>query len=87
MTAAMSWSHPGRRTAPKSPTPLALATGVYEDRNMLIQVSSGSGEAATYTSFTSFGKDAEGAPSASQYLSKRTPGGWSTENISPFGFQ
>ena len=29
---------------------------------------------------------AEGAPAASQYLSKRTTGGWATENISPFGF-
>ena len=27
-----------------------------------------------------------GAFAASQYLAKRTPGGWSTENISPFGF-
>ena len=78
---------PGQKNSAEVANPAALATGVYEDRNMLIQVSSGSGEAATYTSFTSFGKDAEGAPSASQYLSKRTPAGWSTGNISPFGFQ
>ena len=78
---------PGQKNSAEVANPAALATGVYEDRNMLIQVSSGSGEAATYTSFTSFGKDAEGAPSASQYFSKRTPAGWSTENISPFGFQ
>jgi hypothetical protein len=78
---------PGQKNSAEVANPEALATGVYEDRNMLIQVSSGSGEAATYTSFTSFGQDAEGAPSASQYLSKRAPAGWSTENISPFGFQ
>jgi hypothetical protein len=64
-----------------------LASGAFEDRGPRILASSGSGEAATYTSFTSFGKDAEGAPSSSQYLSKRTSGGWTTENISPFGFQ
>jgi hypothetical protein len=78
---------PGQKNSAEVANPEAVATGVYEDRNMLIQVSSGSGEAVTYTSFTSFGKDAEGAPSASQYLSKRSPAGWSTENISPFGFQ
>jgi hypothetical protein len=78
---------PGQKNSAEVANPAALASGVFEDRNMLIQVGSGSGEAATYTSFTSFGKDAEGAPSASQYLSKRTPAGWSTENISPFGYQ
>jgi hypothetical protein len=78
---------PGQKNSAEVANAEALASGVYEDRNMLIQVSSGSGEAATYTSFTSFGKDAEGAPSASQYLSKRTAAGWATENISPFGFQ
>jgi hypothetical protein len=77
----------GQKNSAEVANPAAVASGVFEDRNMLIQVSSGSGEAATYTSFTSFGKDAEGAPSASQYLSKRTPAGWSTENISPFGYQ
>lgn len=50
-----------------------------------IQAGAGSGEAVTYTSWTSFG-DAESAPIASQYLSKRTPLGWQTENASPFGF-
>ena len=60
--------------------------GVVEDSSIRIQASSGSGEAVTYTSWTSFGK-AEGAPAASQYLSKRGPEGWQTENISPFGFQ
>ena len=78
---------PGQKNGAEVANPAALASGVFEDRSMLIQVGSGSGEAATYTSFTSFGKDAEGAPSASQYLSRRTPTGWNTENISPFGFQ
>jgi hypothetical protein len=77
---------PGQKSSAEVAMP-ALATGVYEDRFQLISAASGSGEAATFTSFTSFGKDAEGAPSASQYYSHRTPGGWVTENISPFGFQ
>jgi hypothetical protein len=77
---------PAQKNSAEVATPI-VAAGIFEDRNMLIQVSSGSGESATYTSFTSFGKDAEGAPSASQYLSKRGPTGWTTENISPFGFQ
>ena len=50
-----------------------------------IQAAAGSGEAITYTSWTSFG-EAEGAPNVSQYLSKRGAGGWGTENVSPFGF-
>jgi hypothetical protein len=62
-----------------------VASGVNEDRFPLITAASGSGEAATYTSFTSFGKDAEEAPSASQYFSKRTTTGWRTENVSPLG--
>jgi hypothetical protein len=77
---------PAQKNSAEVATPIAAA-GIFEDRSMLIQVSSGSGEAATYTSFTSFGKEAEGAPSASQYFSRRTPAGWSTQNISPFGFQ
>ena len=40
------------------------------------------GEAVTYSSSASFG-EAQGAPPASQYLSRRGAGGWSTENISP----
>lgn len=63
-----------------------LAGGVYLQENSgRIQASSGTGEAVTYTSFTSFG-EAEGAPSSSQYLSKRTASGWITENVSPKGF-
>ncbi|HZI73460.1 MAG TPA: NHL repeat-containing protein, partial [Gemmatimonadales bacterium] len=51
-----------------------------------IKAASPNGESLTYTSWTSFG-DAEGAPATSQYLSKRTATGWSTENVSPGGFQ
>ncbi len=43
------------------------------------------GESMTYTSFTAFA-DAESAPTNSQYISRRTNTGWTTENISPFGF-
>jgi len=42
---------------------------------------SADGQAATYSSSASFGPDALGAPGASQYVSRRTPTGWSTENI------
>jgi hypothetical protein len=38
------------------------------------------GGAVTYGSASSFGS-AEGAPGASQYLSRRSAGGWSTENV------
>jgi hypothetical protein len=62
-----------------------VASGVNDDRYQLITASSGSGETATYTSFTSFGKEAEEAPATSQYVSKRTPAGWVTENVSPLG--
>jgi hypothetical protein len=40
------------------------------------------GGAITYSSATAFGEDAPGAPPASQYISRRSSGGWSTENIS-----
>jgi DNA-binding beta-propeller fold protein YncE len=49
-----------------------------------IQAGAGTGEAITYTSWTAFGTP-KGAPGTSQYISKRTPSGWSTEDISPFG--
>jgi len=42
-----------------------------------------SGEAMTYTSFTSFGSDPQSAPAGSQYLSTRGAAGWSTANITP----
>jgi hypothetical protein len=38
--------------------------------------------ALTYSSLSSFGEGAQGAPYASQYISRRGAGGWSTENIS-----
>ncbi len=60
-------------------------TGLADLRTIRIQAAAGSGEAVTYTSWTSFGT-AAGASSTSQYLSKRTGSGWVTENISPFGF-
>jgi hypothetical protein len=56
-----------------------------EGRSVRIQAAAPSGEALTYTSWTSFANP-QSAPSSSQYLSSRTPGGWATENISPFGF-
>ena len=40
------------------------------------------GEGIAYPSFTSFG-DAQSAPAATTYLSKRREGGWSTANITP----
>ena len=55
------------------------AVGEVEGGGVL-QVSS-DGEAATYSSSASFGTGAQGAPAASQYISRRTPGGWLTENI------
>ncbi|HEX4670282.1 MAG TPA: NHL repeat-containing protein [Solirubrobacterales bacterium] len=59
--------------------------GIHEPRSSRIQAGASSGEAITYTSWTSFG-EAKGAPgAASQYLSKRTASGWETENISPPG--
>jgi hypothetical protein len=41
----------------------------------------GDGESATFSSASSFGGDAAGAPVASQYISRRGAGGWSTENV------
>jgi hypothetical protein len=39
------------------------------------------GGAITYSSLSSFGQDAPGAPPASQYISRRGATGWPTENI------
>lgn len=39
------------------------------------------GGAITYSSADSFGAEAQGAPSGSQYVSVRSPGGWETANI------
>ena len=40
------------------------------------------GESIAYPSLAAFG-ETEGAPAASTYLSRRTPAGWSTSNITP----
>jgi len=62
------------------------AGGLYnKEVSVRINAAATSGEAVTYTSWTSFG-EADGAPSASQYLSNRGASGWATENISPLGF-
>jgi DNA-binding beta-propeller fold protein YncE len=64
------------------------AGGVFlEERVPRIEASSGSASspAVSYTSWTSFGGGL-GAPAASQYVSERTPDGWKTANVSPFGF-
>jgi hypothetical protein len=39
------------------------------------------GESATFSSASSFSAEALGAPVASQYLARRTAGGWATEDI------
>jgi hypothetical protein len=41
----------------------------------------GAGGAITYSSSASFGAEAQGAPPASQYISRRGPSGWQTQNI------
>jgi hypothetical protein len=74
---------PGEKNSAEVAMPTTPA-GLHEDRTTKIQAGSGSGEAVTYTSLSSFG-DAESAPATSQYLSKRTASGWATENISPRG--
>jgi hypothetical protein len=64
----------------------SVAGGFFaEEHSLRILAAAGSGEALTYTSWTSFG-DPESAPATSQYLSKRSASGWGTENVSPFGF-
>jgi sugar lactone lactonase YvrE len=66
----------------------AVAGGLFfEEKIARINASSSSdtSPAVTYTSWTSFG-NAQGAPGASQYLSKRSASGWTTQNVSPLGF-
>ena len=77
---------PGEKNSAEVAVP-GPAGGLIEDaRTIRLQAAAGSGEAITYSSFTSFANP-ESAPGTSQYLSKRTPAGWQTENISPFGQQ
>jgi hypothetical protein len=77
---------PAEKNSAEVAVPPGWRAGFYEERTIRVQAAAGSGEALTYTSWTSFG-DADAAPATSQYLSKRTPAGWQTENISPYGFQ
>jgi hypothetical protein len=49
---------------------------------MRILQSSPSGEAITYSSFTAF-LDPKSAPGTSQYLSRRSSGGWISQNVTP----
>ncbi len=75
---------PGQKNSAEVAVPSVVGGLINELNFVRIQAAAGSGEAISYTSWTSFGNP-EGAPAASQYLSKRTPSGWGTENISPFG--
>ncbi len=75
---------PGEKNSAEVAVP-GNSAGFNEPRTVRIQAGASSGEAVTYTSWTSFG-EAEGAPATNQYLSRRGAGGWETDNISPFGF-
>jgi hypothetical protein len=75
---------PGEKNSAEVAVP-GNAAGFLEPRFIRILAGSGSGEALTYTSWTSFG-EAEGAQGTSQYLSRRTAGGWATESIAPKGY-
>ncbi len=57
-----------------------LPTGLQADLARHIQAAA-SGGALTYSSYRAFAGP-EGAPYVSQYLARREPGGWSTENVS-----
>lgn len=46
----------------------------------VLQAATGGG-AATYSSRSSFGEGGQGAPVASQYISRRSPTGWTVENV------
>jgi hypothetical protein len=76
---------PAQKDSADVAVPVSNTSGFVDDRFVRIQAGATSGEAVTYTSWTSFG-DADGAPATSQYLSRRSESGWQTENISPFGF-
>jgi NHL repeat len=76
---------PGKKNSAEVAVPGA-AGGLFPEDYLRIQAGAASGEAVSYTSWTSFG-DAEGAHGSSQYLSRRTASGWETENLTPFGFE
>ncbi|HVC08275.1 MAG TPA: hypothetical protein VND98_11930 [Solirubrobacterales bacterium] len=46
----------------------------------VLQAAAAGGE-ITYSSASSFGEEAKGAPPASQYISRRTQGGWTAEDL------
>jgi DNA-binding beta-propeller fold protein YncE len=75
---------PGRKNSADVGVPSDIAGLFDNELHIRIQAAAASGEAATYTSWTSFGQ-AEGAQGANQYLSKRGTGGWQTENVTPGG--
>lgn len=75
---------PGRKDGAEVGMPTIRGGLENPQKSLKIRAAAGSGEAVTYTSWTSFGP-AQGAPPASQYLSRRTASGWGTENISPLG--
>ena len=60
------------------------AGGLNDTGFTKIQQGSADGEAFTFTSFTSF-DDPKSAPGTSQYLARRTAGGWTSRNITPAG--
>lgn len=41
------------------------------------------GDAVSYPAWTAFGPEAQSSPNTSQFLSRRTAGGWRTENLDP----
>ncbi len=75
---------PVQKNSAEMGTPLPSSGLFAAERQLRIRAAARSGEAVTYTSWTSFGA-AGGAQASSQYLSKRTPAGWVTQNISPPG--
>jgi DNA-binding beta-propeller fold protein YncE len=75
---------PGQKDGADVAVPGA-AGGLFDDSGVRITAASPDGTLMTYTSFVAFGDDVLSAPSASQYLSRRTPDGWSTENVNLFG--
>jgi DNA-binding beta-propeller fold protein YncE len=76
---------PDQKNTAEVGTPGRAGGLFFEEHFRRILAASLTGDAFTYTSWTSFGEP-QGAPSSSQYLAKRGSGGWNTNNISPPGF-